>query len=478
MGPLKEKKIWVPAVVLLLIVYSVTVIYHTNKKLPEGLSYEGKVHQVDDLQLLTDLSYEDKKGKRQHEQEIFERMQEAIEEAEEYIVMDMFLYSGYYDKEEKFPPLSQNITDRLIMKKKQNPEMPIIVITDKINTTYGSHKAPELEELKKNGIEVVMTELEPLRDSNPLYSGFWRMFLQWFGQDGKGWLPNPLANTAPDVTARSYLDLLNIKANHRKVFVSEKTAIVSSGNPHDASGYHSNIAFEGSGSFIEDLLQTEQAVIDYSGYDIQLPKYQQQDAEEGGPVSLQVLTEGKILKHIVQEIDESRKGDIIWLGMFYLADRDVIGGLEEAADRGVQVNLVFDPNQNAFGSEKTGLPNIPVASELEKLGKENISIRWYNTDEEQYHPKLMFIHKKTDSVLIGGSANFTKRNLDDLNLETDLKIAAPNDTPVMEDADAYFKRIWENEDGIYTLDYATQEELPVFRYIVYSLQKMLGFTTY
>jgi cardiolipin synthase A/B len=62
MGPFKKKKIWVPAVVILLIIYSVTVIYHTHKKLPEGLSFEGEVHQADEVRLLTDLSYEDKKA--------------------------------------------------------------------------------------------------------------------------------------------------------------------------------------------------------------------------------------------------------------------------------------------------------------------------------------------------------------------------------------------------------------------------------
>ena len=84
-------------------------------------------------------------------------------------------------------------------------------------------------------------------------------------QSGDGWIKNLMATDGPDVTVRSYLKLLNVKANHRKVVVSEKTAIVSSGNIHDASAYHSNIAFEVTGPIIGDILQSEQAVLDISG---------------------------------------------------------------------------------------------------------------------------------------------------------------------------------------------------------------------
>lgn len=85
-------------------------------------------------------------------------------------------------------------------------------------------------------------------------------------------LPNPLAKTAPQVTVSSYLELLNIKANHRKVLATEKTAIITSANPHDASGFHSNIAFQIEGKLISDLLKSEQATLDFSSGG-KLPKY-------------------------------------------------------------------------------------------------------------------------------------------------------------------------------------------------------------
>jgi HKD family nuclease len=141
--------------------------------------------------------------------------------------------------------------------------------------------------------------------------------------------------------------------------------------------------------------------------------------------------------------------------------------------------MILDPNQNAFGSEKIGLPNLPVAAEFEKLGDENISIRWYKTDKEQFHTKLMMIQKADETVILGGSANYTSRNLDDYNLEANVEIHAPNDADVSKDVDSYFHRLWTNQNGTYTVDYSEyQKKLPVFKYLTYRIQKVFRFTTY
>ncbi len=36
--------------------------------------------------------------------------------------------------------------------------------------------------------------------------------------------------------------MLNFKANHRKILITENEALITSANVHDASAYHSNIA--------------------------------------------------------------------------------------------------------------------------------------------------------------------------------------------------------------------------------------------
>lgn len=471
---IKHKKLLI--LLLFVLIVGITAYHHTHKDLPEGLSYEGKVHKVKDVRFLSDLTYTANDGEKKFEQEIFDTILKRIGEAEDFIVLDMFLFNDYYKKDMGYPEISESISEKLIAQKKKHKDIKIVFITDEINLTYGSHKSETLKELRDNGIKVIFTDLDPLRDSNPLYTAVWRVFFQWFGQSGEGWIPNPMAKNAPDVTLRSYLELLNLKANHRKIFVTEKSAIVASANPHDASGFHSNIAFEASGNVIGDLLQSEQAVANFSG-DGNLPEYDRED--ESGPIEVQVLTEGKIFKHLLKELKEAGKGDTIWIGMFYLAERNVIDEIHKAADRGAKVKIILDPNTNAFGNQKSGLPNIPVSAEMEKLGSENIEIKWYNAGEEQYHTKMIYIDHGEKGMILGGSANFTRRNLDDMNLETNLKIDAPANAKVVKDVKEYFYRLWNNEQGVYTLDYEeNKDEMTPFKYIIYWIQKILQFTSY
>lgn len=462
---------------LMIVILSGVLLYHTNKPLPKGLSFEGEVHQVEDADFIYNLTY-NRDGKEVHEEEIFKRIHRAIEEADEFIVMDMFLYSGYEEKNQQYPDISRELTKALIKKKESHPSVNITVISDEVNTTYGSHPAEELELLKEHGIQTIITKLEPLRDSTPLYSAVWRTGIQWFGQSDEGWMENPMASTAPKVTLRSYMRLLNVKANHRKVLATDKTAIISSANPHDASAYHSNVAVEiRDGGIIDDVVKSEQAVAGMSGGKI--PSVKSEDGPDKGKIKVQLLTEGKIYKQVLSSIQKADKGDEVWLGMFYLADPDVIDELEAASQRGANIRMILDPNQNAFGREKIGLPNRPVARKLKNESSGKIAIRWYNTGKEQYHPKMLFIKGQKNSVLIAGSANFTKRNLDDMNLESDVMAVIPNDHKMSKDVSGYFKRLWNNEEGQFTLPYKYYEDktTPV-KGVLYNLQEILGFSTY
>ncbi|WP_433742521.1 phospholipase D family protein [Falsibacillus pallidus] len=474
----RKKKKWTYILIIVVCaVYLGMVFYESKKPLPKGLSYESKVHHVDNVNFLYDLTYQ-KDKKEMHDQMIFQKIFDQIDKADKFIVIDMFLFNDFYDKGMFFPPISDTLTKKLIDKKEKNPEMRIVFITDPVNTGYSSFLSKQLKEMKDNGIEIVVTDLEPLRDSNPLYSAIWRIGLQWFGQKGEGWIRNPLTPNAPKLTVRSYLELMNIKANHRKTLATDKGAIVSSANPHDASGYHSNIAFETSGPIIADILKTEQSIIDFSHSNVKLPKYKGSMKEKGN-IKIQLLTESKIQSGIVDTVSKTSKGDSIWIGMFYIADRDIVNALTDAAGRGVKIKLILDPNTNAFGHKKTGLPNNPVVSELLEEGKGNIQMKWYNTHKEQYHTKLIYVRGQNSSTVIGGSANYTMRNLDDFNPETDLKVEAANREQVIVDVDDYFHRIWNNEEGTYSVGYKKRKiEFTGVERVIYALQKLLHFTTY
>ncbi|PKG22448.1 phospholipase [Niallia nealsonii] len=457
-------------------IYISVIFYHSLKPLPLGLSMEGEVHYSNHVQFLKDTTYKDKNGKRVLKQEILTSILKQIEEANKFIVIDMFLFNKDSDKDQVYPNMTETVVHALIKKKQDYPAISIIFITDRVNTAYSSYPSKELTKMKENGIEVIMTNLHVLRDSNPLYSGIWRMFFQWFGEKGNGQLPNLLANSAPKVNIWSYLDLLNVKANHRKVVITEKAALISSGNIHDASGYHSNTAFLIKGNIVGDALKSENSVSNFSK-DIDFPTYKEKQ-EVYSDLQVQLLTEGKIAKHVLSSIKATKKGDIIWIGMLYLADRKIVDALKQAASSDVMIHIILDPNQNSFGNKKAGLPNIPVAAELVNATPANLQIKWYNTGKEQYHTKMMFIEGKQGDTIISGSANYTRRNLADLNLETNVKIIGAKEAKVMKDIKSYFEKLWNNQGAEYTKDYHKEDSVPVFRYILYRLQRLFWFTTY
>ena len=147
--------------------------------------------------------------------------------------------------------LSIELRDALLARKREMPQMRILVIADPINDVYGGLPSRDLAALRGAGIEVVTPDLDGLRDSNPIYSAFWRLTMKWWSGDGSGdaSLPNPLDAGPDQVTFGAWARLLNFKANHRKVIIGDDgkggiAGIVTSANPHDASSLHSNVALK------------------------------------------------------------------------------------------------------------------------------------------------------------------------------------------------------------------------------------------
>ncbi|MFZ5762439.1 MAG: phospholipase D family protein [Thermodesulfobacteriota bacterium] len=444
--------------------------------LPQGVAAAGPEHQVAAAEFLYDLSYL-RDGTVVREQRIFNRILAEIAAAERFVVLDMFLFNGLQGPGGNGPPLSETLVAALLRKRQQAPQVAITVLSDPINTGYGSYRAAALDRLRSGGVAVITTDLTRLRDSNPLYSGFWRPFLQWFGNGGAGWLTNPFSSRGEPVTLRSWLALLNFKANHRKVLITDQVALVTSANPHDASGHHSNIALIARGAIQNDLLASEAAVADFSGAAFAKPTAVA--AREGnGPYTVQLLTESAIKERALAALRAAGKGETVWLAMFYLAERRIRNGLLAAAARGATVRLILDPNKDAFGRIKNGIPNRQVASWLVEESGGRISVRWYDTHGEQFHPKLLFVEGHGRGLVIGGSANFTRRNLDDYNLETDLAVSGPATSPLMAGVTGYCRRLWENRGGQYTLPFAAYREEMVWKRWRALLQEASGLGTF
>lgn len=441
---------------------------------PKGVSIRGPIHAVDKVDFLVDRTSHEKNNYILNH-EILDYTLNLIREAEEIIIVDMFLFNSVHNKEKKYPDLTGLITRELIKKKREG--VKVYLITDEINTFYKSYKIPEFEKLKEEGITVIRTDMTKIKDSNLIYSFFWRIFIKSFGNgEETGWLPNPFSDDAPPVNIRGYLKLLNLKANHRKVVLSEKKALVTSKNFHNASGYHSNVGFGVEGPIVADIYKSEEVVAGYSGVEID---YDFKKAEKlNGNIKVGLLTEKQIGISVLNLINSAQKDESLCLGIFYLGDRKVIKSLLNAAKRGVKIRIIFDSNIESFGVKKIGIPNRVVAWELHGKSDGKIEIKWYRTLREQYHDKYIFNVKKDLLIIIGGSANFTKRNLYGYSYETNLYVEAPLNSEFTKNVLEDYERLWENKGAIYTLPYEDRVDESYLKYFIYRLQEFIAISTY
>lgn len=468
----KRKRYCIIAALLL-----IPLLYSLFLPMPDGFSIKSEYYDAYGLRFLTDLSYS-KNGNVVREHTILKEELRMIEDAEQFIIADLFLYNDDYPKDTvSYPNAVEQITTALIQKKQQNPDMEIMLITDPINNMYGSFEQEAFTHLKQAEIPVIITNLDSLPDSNPAYSGFYRAYLQWFGTGDTGWIPNPLDSSTPKLTLRSLLKLANFKANHRKLIVTEKEGIISSANPHDPSSYHSNVAAIFKGGLIKEILKSEKTVVLLSGgewNDSQLQPILPDDIPYG---KIRLLTEKAIYDSIITYLDQAGENDSVWIGMFYFSDFDILNSVEKAAKRGAKIRIVADPNKDAFGIEKNGSPNRPALSKLKKSCPE-IEIKWYHTQGEQYHTKMIAFSFSDEYVAILGSGNFTRRNIKGFNLETDIEMALDKDSAIAEEIENYFNRIWNNENGIYTLEFDSYQDDSFFSYWKYKFQEATGISTF
>ncbi len=238
-----------------------------------------------------------------------------------------------------------------------------------------------------------------------------------------------------------------------------------------------NIAFALRGAPCTDMLRAEGAVLALSGG--VLPSSVVEPVLEGDQrVSAQYLTEGQIQRGVLEELSSVDAGDHLDIAMFYLSDRTVVQELLHAARRGVTTRVILDPNKDAFGRQKGGIPNRQVAWELVTRSEGAITIRWYDTHGEQFHTKLMLAWHPDHVTAVGGSANLTRRNLDDFNLEADFRIQAPRGSPLADELGRYFERLWTNMAGDYTVDYSEYEDRSWLKRLVYRVQEWTGFSSY
>lgn len=481
--------------------------WQTTKPLIPGAHVESEWLAVpaSDIALLADVTAADAYGRPVIHQQIFDETLRMIAAAREFIVLDMFLFNDHHGAmptqdgqtrdSQPLRPLSRELRDALISAKRQHPQLRVLLITDPVNDVYGGDPSPDLAMLSTAGVDVVRMDLDRLRDSNPAYSALWRLGIRWWSGNGsgKGWLPNPLDHGPSEVTFRAWARLLNFKADHRKVLIADDghkglVGIVASANAHDASSAHSNLGLAVRGFALLPLLRSELDIARHSGWRGELPislvapaPRAVAAADLGNTAFVRVLTEGGINDAVLEQIRATRAGDRIDTAMFYLSDRDVIEALLEAAARGVEVRVLLDPNSDAFGYRKSGIPNRPVAAELLAQSDGAIGLRWYRTHGEQFHVKMLAVRTPDKLWFTVGSANLTRRNLEDYNLEANLAVELPQAAPLSADLGRWFDTLWENRapPGIeYTTDFGTYADPAQTHYWAYRFMEATGLSTF
>jgi hypothetical protein len=453
------------------------------------------------LRLLTDVTSADHYARLTSHQTIHAATLELVRSARHFLVLDYFLFNGQggpagpLRHERALRPVSAELVTALRELKTREPGLPVLVLVDPINDYYRGTAPPFIAALGTLGASVVVTKLEPLRDSNPVYSASWRLLAGWWlksGGDG-GWT-NRLDAGGPDVRLGALLRIPNFKANHRKVALTATAdgtlrGIVSSGNPHDASSAHSNVALQLDGEALRPLLESELAVAKFSGWKGSADSFAggrpQASGAAAGTASADttraaIVTEGAIREQLLQKFAATGAGDAIDVAMFYLSDRPVIEALLAAARRGAAVRVLLDPNKDAFGFEKSGIPNRQVASELIASSDGALRLRWFRTHGEQFHVKLTAVRSSDRLWLMVGSANFTRRNLGDYNLEANVIVDAPRGSRLDADTGTWFEMLWTNRPGAtdYSADADVYAEPGTGRYWLYRFMESSGFSTF
>lgn len=470
--------------------------WQTNKPLPPGVHVSSSAYPATprDLTFIADITSADAYGRANSSQAIFDDVLQVVRGARKFIVLDYFLFNSELGLPEgsgrPLRPLCEELRDALMQRRQEQPGLQILFITDPINEVYGGMSSRDLRLLRAAGVDVTVTDLDRLRDSNFMYSSLWRLGIRWWAPaGGPGSFPNPLDESATPISFGAWARLLNFKANHRKVIIADDgedglIAIVGSANPHDASSAHSNVALKVRGPATIPLIRSELEIARFSGWRGTLRE------ELGAPAAtvsgngdswVKVLTEGAIRSELIGKLDATGPGDGIDIAMFYLSDRGVVESLLAASRRGVAVRLILDPNKDAFGRPKNGIPNQPVASELVAASDGAIRVRWYRTHGEQFHTKLTLVYGPNRLWLTLGSANLTRRNLADYNLEANLALDVPRDSAMARQSLEYFETLWSNKASLgieYTADFGYYADPSQLHYWTYRVMEGTGLSTF
>jgi phospholipase D-like protein len=390
-------KAWLIAVSLFALAWVGTALWNSVKPLPAGLHTASLVTRLaeSDVEFLPDALAPEAA---------------AIDRAEQLIVID------------QSPPAAETLR-RLLARKHARPAIQIVLLTNPANEIDGGIRGQSLWQLEQAGIIVVRTRLEKLRDSSPLYSSLWRLAV--------GWWSDPFDAAADEEGLGSALRRRNRNANLRNLIVADDGAggWISILN----AGADSGAALEVRGLLASGIIGSELEIAGWSADDDRLPSVPRAAGADVGSIDARLLTEGAIGKALLESLDATAKGDQISLAVPHLGERSVVHALLAAAARGAHLQVLLNPDR---------LPNQAVAAEMNRAAGNGIELRWARRPDARNDPRMLIIRRGAESRIYLGSADMTRRGLDDLNLSADVELRVPARIPVARAAQEFFAQEW------------------------------------
>jgi len=144
-------------VLVAVVVWLGLVAYGRGMPLPRGLSLEGAAHAAPEVEFLTDFTFQ-RDGQPVREQAIFKRMCRIIDDAEHFVLLDLFLFNSVHGQGEKFPALADELAGRLMKKRQRSPQVDLVLITDAINRSYGDEEPERFRRLRASGVRIIYTD--------------------------------------------------------------------------------------------------------------------------------------------------------------------------------------------------------------------------------------------------------------------------------------------------------------------------------
>jgi hypothetical protein len=386
----------------LLLAWLSLVFWNSAKPLPPGTHVVSQIIRLSEADV--DFLYE---SPRHHD--ILARDLSAIDHAEQLIVLDR-------------SPVTPELAQHLLARRHARPHLKIVLVTDPGNEAWGGTAARTLTTLEETGIIVVRVRLDRLRDSDPLYSGLWRLTF--------GWWSDPFDETPEHLTLPAWARMHNRKSDQRQLVVADDgaggwTAVVA------PAGATASLIMRG--SLARAMIAGELQIAAWSTDDDRLPLGPAMDGRGVGSIDARFLTEGAIETALLDAMEAAGSGDRIGIAVETLSDRRLIAALLRAAARGASLQVLLDRNR---------LPNQAVAGELLRDSGGRIEVRWHPPGQAASQPKLVVVRHRTDIWLNMATANFTRRNLGDLNLAAGVELRMPARTPAARAATDYFADAW------------------------------------